>query len=147
MKHLWRYVRLGLIALAFIATFQSRAEEPYPYDALQAMSSTDLLAMLATPLVFFPLSLLLLLGLQTLNPTTVRVWTRPTHSTNPFNLRDPLHFFHFGAYVMGSCGLGYLAAGQRFWISGVMCLSCFAGALVGVQIFPLVFKKKYVAQS
>ena len=102
--------------------------------------------MLVTPLFFFPISMLLLLGIQTRNPLLARVWTIPTHGSNPFRLRDPLHFFHFAAYFVGASGVGYLAAGRQHTVMGLMCASMSIGILVGVWIFPLVFRRKFRIQ-
>jgi len=136
--NVWSFVRVGLVLFVAVASFfvplQPQAEPPITWLALAAI------------FVFCPLGLLFVLGIQTINPWSAKVWRRPSWTLNPFNFREPLQFFHLGAYVCLTQGVVTLArvaySTIPFYVEALLPLVMGLGILVGVQIATAVFRSK-----
>jgi hypothetical protein len=98
-------------------------------------------------LIAVPFMLLLVVGFQAFNPFSARRWTKPTWFSNPFNLRDPLQFFHMGAYHFLAGGLGALLSvpfrGIIALPMALLLLACGAGVLLGIQLCIATLRWKF----
>lgn len=99
------------------------------------------------PLVFFPVALLWVIGIQYVNPLSAKRWTVPGLNTPFLTLRDPLHFFHAGAYGGLGFGMGFLIAapfkGADYFLLGCSGLSGFLGMLLGIRLCIRIFSERY----
>ena len=148
MKIPWFPVRLVLMALGFLASLCVGLTHPVRGDELDVPPS--IVTLFALP-VAVPICLLIVVGVQAVIPFGAKVWTTPTQRANPFNLREPLLFFHFAGFFVGASGLGFLAASAGYipWLvfRGLGESLGAIGLLVGVEICQRVFKKQYAAQE
>jgi hypothetical protein len=134
----WLIVRLTLITASAVGTFLvplgPQASPPMGWDALLAI------------LVFCPIGLLFVLGLQVIKPRSAKLWLRPSWQLNPFNFRQPLQFFHLAAYACLAQALGILvrlAVSQvSFYVDSLVPLAMAIGILFGLQLITLVFRAK-----
>jgi hypothetical protein len=99
-------------------------------------------------ILFPPLALLFVIGIQAVSPFSAPRWTKPSWRSNFLNLRDMLHFFHFGAFagLAGAAGsaLGSLAVQGRldFVVAAMQALASL-GILAGVRLCMRVYRSKY----
>jgi hypothetical protein len=134
----WLIVRWALIVASAVGTFfvplGPQASPPMGWGAVLAI------------FVFCPIGLVLVLGLQLINPRSAKAWFRPSWHLNPFNFRQPLQFFHLGAYVclaQALVVLARLAVSQvSFYVEALVPLVMAAGILLGLQLVTLVFGAK-----
>jgi hypothetical protein len=136
--HVWLIVRWVIIVASAVGAFFV----PLGPQASPPMGLGALLAILA----FCPVGLLLVLGLQVINPRSARLWLRPSWQLNPFNFRQPLQFFHLAAYVCLAQALVVLArlAGSQvsFYVEALVPVAMAIGILLGLQLVTLVFRAK-----
>lgn len=96
--------------------------------------------------LFLPLGLLFVIGIQSVNPFSDDVWTRPTHHSNPLHLGNPLLFFHFFAFFVGASGLGVVVSslwnGLPAALHGILGLWGSSMILVGIRLCMRVFQHK-----
>ena len=136
----WLYVRIALVLTSGIGTLFApvgpRAVPPIGWEALLAI------------FVFCPVALTLVLGLQVLNPRSAKNWRRPSWSINPFNFREPIQFFHLGAYVCLAQGVAIIirlaTSSVPFYVEALVPLVMACGVLVGLQVVMFVFRSKVV---
>lgn len=139
----WTIVRLALIAAAFLSSTLAQLE---PAQADPAPGWFLLIVF-----VFGIVGLLVVVGVQRMNPLSASLWRYPGWSINPFQLREPLQFFHFAACLMVASGAGlclhmlYLGAGSR--TNEALPLVFGLGALCGVRACTLVYKNKMVSEK
>src|SRR5688500_6972620 len=57
------------------------------------------------------IGLVLVLGIQAISPWSARQWLQPTWDSNPFNLAQPLSWFHMAGWFFVSSGAGLVTAG------------------------------------
>lgn len=134
----WLIVRWALIVASAIGTFfvplAPQASPPIGWGALLAI------------LAFCPVGLVLVLGLQVVNPRSAKLWLLPSWQLNPFNFRQPLQFFHLGAYVCLSQALVILArlviSPVPFYVEALVPLAMALGIFLGLQLVALVFRAK-----
>jgi hypothetical protein len=136
--HVWLIVRWVIIAASAVGALfvppGPQASPPIGWSALLAI------------LAFCPVGLLLVLGLQVINPRSARLWLRPSWQINPFNFRQPLQFFHLAAYVclaQALVVLARLAVSQvSFYVEALVPVAMAIGILLGLQLVTLVFRAK-----
>lgn len=96
--------------------------------------------------LFGPLAILFLVGIQAINPYSAKVWCKPSWDINPFLFRQPLQFFHLGAYHFIAGGIvGCLTLFYRDKEAAplaVSLLSVGVGVWLGVQLCVFIFRKK-----
>lgn len=135
----WKLLRIGLIvfiaASSLFTPLEPQAKPPIGWTALGAI------------FIFIPVGLLLLVGIQAVNPLSAKVWRKPNWNLNPFNFRDPVQFFYFGAYIMLAQGVVTLCrfpfSKAPFYPESLIPLVMGVGMLLGVQIIMLAFRSKY----
>lgn len=136
--NVWGLLRVALVLFAAVASFfvplEPQAQPPISWLALAAI------------FVFCPVGLLFVLGIQVVNPWSAKIWRRPSWMLNPFNFREPLQFFHLGAYVCLAQGIVTLArvaySSTSFYVEALLPLVMGFGILAGVQIATVVFRSK-----
>ena len=138
----WVWVRVALVAAGGLSglTFTS---------AETAASSN--LGWSACPVLLLacPIMILFVVGLQAANPLSAPVWRRPSWSLNPFQPREPLQFFHLGAFHFMAGGVvGLVAAifrGPAVVPLAVSLISVGCGVWLGVRLCMVVFRRKMQA--
>lgn len=136
--HIWLVVRCVLIAVSAVSTFfvalGPQAKPPIDWGSLLAIFA------------FFSVSIPILLGIQINSSRLTTLWLRPSWCLNPFNFRQPLQFFHLGAYVCLSQAfivLVRLAVSEvSFYVEALVPLAMAAGVLLGLQLVMWVFGAK-----
>ena len=96
----------------------------------------------------FPyLGLLFIIGMQSINPFSAKQWIKPSHKSNPFNLMQPLLFFHFASYCVLFWSIGILAsslmAGWRVLCDGALMLALSINMIFAVRLCQRIFKNKF----
>ncbi|WP_417388646.1 hypothetical protein [Gimesia sp.] len=92
-------------------------------------------------IVIWPFMVVAVVGFQAINPFTDPVWKRPTHSSNPFRLRNPLYPAHFLMCFMMAQGAGILATSLiGGWLQLLMGIATITGSLTGLWGLELVMK-------
>jgi hypothetical protein len=144
----WRKVRYGLYVFGFAAglgrTFLPLQD---PAGSGPAESSTTVLVVgSAAILLFIPLGLLGIVGLQAANPMSDKQWDPPRHDANPLYPRNPLFFFHGAGWFFAASGSGILAgtfwAGWKAFVAGLYLLLAATAVLAGVRLCMRVYTSK-----
>ena len=141
-RTIWWRLRWGFYTFLFIAGLLSSILAPRnssppsePFDPTFFTISAVLMALFYTSI---PLMVAAMISFQAINPFSASSWRSPTHSTNPFTLSDPLHFFHFAGYAVLAMGLGVVIGSpfSRFRTLGEGASSTVMGlgVLVGVRL-------------
>jgi hypothetical protein len=90
--------------------------------------------------------LLILLGIQVLNPRSARVWRRPSWEVNPFLLTEPLQFWHCAAYHLLAMGviacITLVYRGAEGAPLAVSLLALGAGTRIAVTLSTFLFRRK-----
>jgi len=67
--------------------------------------------------------------------------------SNPFNFKDPLHFFHLGAFHILATAVGSFISvffqNPKFWFTVLLYFFAGVGTWLGVQLCQIAYKKKY----
>ena len=135
---LWSYVRLAVVIFAAVGAcfvhLGPRAAPPLGWEALAVIFGACFLGL---PVV---------LAIQVVNPWSAQTWRRPSWSVNPFNFRDPLQFFHLGAYGCLAQGLVIFVRVQlsstAFYVESLVPLAMGVGILLGIRMVEIVFSSK-----
>ncbi len=131
------------MASIVLGTIISIYNGPLTQHAEPAITATDLIVVL----VFGVLGLQFIFGIQALNKFSGKKWNVPSWSSNPFDLKQPAYFFHFGGWFMlisttPIVVLTYLNDGQ--YILDALILPLFGiGILGGVYTSTILFKNRY----
>ena len=135
----WKLLRLGLILFVALSSF-------FVPLGPQAKPQIDWGA-LALIFLLIPVALVFMIGIQAINPMSAKVWRKPNWNLNPINFKDPVQFFHLGAYVMLAQGIVTLCrilfAKVPFYPEALLPAAMGVGMLLGIQIVMLTFRKKY----
>jgi hypothetical protein len=138
----WLYIRLGLIiASASLCLWRgpvsAHAEPPIDTHAI------------AIGLLFGIFGLQFVLAMQFINKRSPESWQLPSWKTNPFQFKQPIQFFHFGAWLfIASSFVTTLLTWLRnpkFILDALMPLFIGIGLLLGVQLSRFLFRSKYRA--
>ena len=137
--NVWVYLRLAVILfIAVSACFEPllpEARPPIGWVALLLIS------------VFSPIAIVIVLGMQRVNPYSAKIWHRLSWTTNSFNFREPIQFFYFGAFVSLAQGVVILcriaAAQTPFYVEALVPSAMGLGILLGVRMTVLVFGSKF----
>jgi hypothetical protein len=134
----WLYFRLAVVALSFLQGAFLEMSLPPSED----VSVRSLLLVLG----FGMLGMLFVIGIQRFNPRSAPTWRYPSWHINPFLLREPLQFFHWGSFIMFSDVAGSVLRavilGQALKLSILLPLMFGVGVLVGVYVCTFVFRNK-----
>ncbi len=139
----WMLTRLGLVALGGVSGLDITSPDTV------AKSNVDWMACVILLLVC-PIALLAVVGLQAISPMSAPFWRWPSWSVNPLQAREPLQFFHLGAFFFmagGVVGLGLLPFRDSAAAPlAVSLLSIGIGLWIGVQLGIKVYRKKMVRE-
>ncbi|HEV2622041.1 MAG TPA: hypothetical protein VGU65_08130 [Frateuria sp.] len=95
--------------------------------------------------------MVLVLGLQAANPFSAKQWLRPSWRSNPLNFRQPMQFFHLGAYVCLAQGLVLLLrlvfSHVPFYLEALVPMVMALGILVGLELVSLLFRAKVESRA
>ena len=136
----WLYVRLSLIVIGVISTFISPTPSTH---TTESVTFIDLLMVFA----FCVVGLQFVIGVQVINSRSDRKWLNSSWHQNPFNFRQPVHFFHFGGWFLFLSSLpsviSSIGESQNILLSSFMPMIFGIGLLSGVHVSTYVFKNKY----
>jgi len=135
----WKLLRVGLVLFAAVSSLfvplGSQAKPPIDWNALVII------------FLFIPVGLFFVIGIQAANPSSAKVWRKPDWNLNPINFKDPIQFFHLGAYIMLAEGVVTLCripfAKEPFYPEALLPVVIGGGLLLGIQVAMLAFRKKY----
>lgn len=144
---MWFTVRVACLILATILGFASSFKHAEQLAGLSRATATAILLLMALGLLLLPSLMLGIIRIQALNPLSADVW-KPPGSSEPFlNFRDPLQFFHFGAWSSVFFGAGHVLGGFfAGWIVVALGTLQVLGGVVGLYAVRLCvrrFKSKY----
>jgi hypothetical protein len=109
------------------------------------VESIPMVQLLAMFVACIPI-MLVVIGLQRINPWSASAWQYPDWALNPFELREPVQFFHFTGYVLLAAGLGSLArtlsGAQVLTAETQILVVAGAGQLCGVYACIAIFRSK-----
>ncbi len=146
----WFSIRLILFVLSFLSALLVPNPQIEELSRTSGMDRIFFFVALAVVAVLIPFMLLAVLAIQTINPFSDKVWTCPTHQSNPFRLSNPLLFVHFCIYLCAAAGLGTVIS--CFWqgpfaaIFGFIMLAYSVSILLGVRLAMRVFKHKMAGE-
>src|ERR1700742_3096605 len=89
----WLVVRTAVLMLGVLSASQFSPGPKSPF----AGGSVPLLLMF---FVFGVIAMVLVIGLQAINPRSATMWTNPDWHVNPFSWKQPLQFFHMSGYYL-----------------------------------------------
>jgi hypothetical protein len=137
--NVWMWFRLAAIVVVLFAScfspLGSRASPPLAWYV---------------PIMIFafcPIAMAILFGVQRINPRSAKVWHRPSWTRNPFNFRDPIQFFHFGAIITIAQGVVVLArvslTSFPFYVEALVPLAMGLGVWVGIRVVEALYRSKF----
>lgn len=135
---MWRFIRVLLVLASGVA---AALVSPHPAAAPE-------IGWLALFVIFIggAMALVVVLSLQAVNRHSAPVWRRPAWELNPFNLREPLQFFHFAAYICLAQGVGsvlrFLASPAPFFVELLVPFAMAGAMFVGVWLTIALLKSK-----
>jgi hypothetical protein len=95
--------------------------------------------------------MVLVLGIQRVNPRSARVWHRPLWDSNPFNFKDPLQFFQLGAFVFLADAvvtlIRWMFSSVPFYLELLVPPAMGLGILLGSRLTRLVFRSKFTDEN
>ena len=126
--------RLIIVALGFISGLLTpnelpESELPHPFLIFAIM----------------PILILPVIGIQKLNPMSSPIWEKGSWLANPFNLKQPLQFFHMSGYFFVASGIGLLAASVYHEGSTKLAIVLIAiglGVLLGIKLCERLFVRE-----
>jgi len=142
-KTFWFYFRIVIVVLGYIngvTVITKSASETVDIPGYIWLVSTIFM------LFIWPLMLLLVVGVQAINPRSAKIWRKPSWNLSPFLFSEPLQFLHMGGFFFLAGGLGYATATPFVGIglAPVALAITFSGLgiLLGIRICMMVFSKK-----
>lgn len=134
----WSALRVILIFAALLQGTFMEGVAPPPEDSP--------LPILAFIFFFGILGMLFVVGIQAINPRSANVWRHPSWHINPFLIKEPLQFFHFGGHYFLALGIGVLirhsVISPPLGPNSFFLLSLASGMLVGVWACTVAFRRK-----
>jgi len=98
-------------------------------------------ALLSVPILLF------VIGIQVRNPFQDRKWVLPDWDSNILNFRQPLNFFHAGAFMFigagTGCVIGSVFGGVAYVAEGAVLLAGGVGLLWGINLCSKLYKDKF----
>lgn len=136
----WFFVRIGLVAgSAMLYMFQGPISE-------HANPPIDISA-LVMGLFFGILGLQFVLAIQFMNKKSAEIWEHPSWAENPFQMKQPIQFFHLGAwlFIVSSTASVLLTwfKSPKFILDALMPLFIGVGLLIGVHLSRVLFRRKF----
>jgi hypothetical protein len=136
----WFFVRIGLIvasALLYLIRGPVLAHAEPPID----------MSALVIGLFFGVAGLQFVLAIQFVNKKSDEIWKYPSWSENPFQLKQPIQFFHLGAWLlMTSATVSALLTWFKrpeFLFDALMPLFIGVGLFIGVHLSRFLYRRKF----
>lgn len=139
-RNKWFFVRLGLVAgSAILYVIQGPlSEHATPPIGISA---------LVMGLFFGIFGLQFVLAIQFMNKKSAESWEHPSWSENPFQMKQPIQFFHLGAwlFIVSSTVSALLTwfKNPQFILDAIMPLVIGVGLLIGVHLSRVLFRRKF----
>ena len=139
-KNKWFFVRFGLIVASAITyaiqgSVSAHAEPPIDMSAL------------IIGLFFGIIGLQCILAIQFMNKKSAEIWEHPSWSENPFQIKQPIQFFHLGAWLFIASSIVSVIQtwlkSPKFILDALMPLVIGVGLLIGVHLSRLLFRRKF----
>ena len=135
----WLYIRISAFLLSFLSAFASPM--PVHLDYAHRAPASFLLTLCG----ILAAGVLFVLSLSARSMPSSGLWKRPNWFVSPFDRKQPLVFFDFGAYCMMLYGLGgavtSLLSNVNNW-SWEIPVSAACGVWLGVRISVLVYRNQ-----
>ena len=137
--NVWMWFRLAAIVVVIISScFAPLGSHANPSPAWYVPIMT---------FIFCPIAIIVVFGVQRVNPRSAKVWHPPSWTMNPFNFRDPIQFFHFGAIITIAQGVVVLArvslTSRPFYVEALVPLAMGLGVWIGVRLVETVYRSKF----
>lgn len=140
-KNIWLRLRRAFYTLQLIAGLGTTIFQP-PNSTINAeIFDFPIIIVIPIWILFFtaiPFMTAAVISFQSINPFSAPTWNIPNHGTNPFQMRDPLHFFHFAGHAILSYGAGVVLAAPfthfRSLADGVFIVASSYCTLAGVRL-------------
>ncbi|MDD2319940.1 MAG: hypothetical protein PHO83_07820 [Geobacteraceae bacterium] len=136
----WLYTRLGVLAVSVAVSVWAgpvTAHAKPPIDV----------KMLIMGFLLGLLGLQILLVLQFINKKSGEFWRRPSWYEKPFQFKQPIQFFHLGAWLLITSSIVTASItwqrNPEFTLDAIMPLVVGIGMLSGVYLSQVIFKSKY----
>jgi hypothetical protein len=131
----WGWLRIAIVAISFVQGIIQPS-------SLGEASDWKI----AVIFLFFPIvAILFVIGIQFVNPFSAPTWERPRWTTNPFQFRQPLQFFHLGGYASVADGLGTLVnalfTGTPLF-DAVPFILLGVGTVIGVSLCTVAYRRR-----
>ena len=139
--NIWLVVRAAVLMLG---TLGASSFVPGPRSPFAGGSVTLLLMFFG----FGVIAMMLVVGLQAINPRSASVWIKPDWHVNPFSLKQPLQFFHMMGFYFIVVGLTAIVLTQLRHLSGLepcLPIALGAGVLVGIRCCVSLYRRKFCA--
>ncbi|MFB3897675.1 MAG: hypothetical protein ACE14V_15390 [bacterium] len=92
------------------------------------------------------IGLLIVMWIQSINRYSAPQWDKPSWSNNPFNPKQPIQFFHMGAWLFMASGLSlfifHFLRSNLFSNYSISLMTVGLGVWLGVRLSVLILKKK-----
>lgn len=138
-RAIWLWVRLAVVVLGGLPSVLIGASSGPVPEGYSLMAGLLIL-------IFAPITVLLIVGLQAVSPFSARVWRRPSWCINPLLFTEPLQFFHLAVFYFLASGAGVLLGLPFSVLSGfpiaAVLISIGVGLWVGVRLCMTFFTWK-----
>lgn len=138
-RNKWLFLRVALVAGSAILFI---LQGPVSEHATPPINACDLLI----GLFFGIFGLQFVLAIQFMNKKYAESWEPPSWSENPFQTKQPIQFFHLGAWVcLGSSVVSVLQTwfnSPKFILDALMPLFIGVGLWIGVHLSRVLFRRK-----
>lgn len=136
----WTIIKIALLIVFLIVGI---VEGPATQQSVPPMTLLGLLMIFLGLIV----GLQFIIGVQVINPKSDKLWRNPSWEENPFQLKQPLQFFHFVGFssiCFGISSLIIFGVTQKGYIYETLIpLVMGIGIILGIFVCKLLFKKKF----
>ncbi len=140
MMNKWTYIRVALIVISVITILW---QGPTSSHASPPIDSTALII----AILFGIFGLQFVLAIQAVNKRSATTWKTASWVENPFTLKQPVQFFHFGGWLFVVSSLVSVALTwfqKPEYILDSLMPFCFGlGILGGVHLSTVIFRRKF----
>ena len=137
--NIWLMVRAAVLLLGMLG---ANSFIPDPQSPFAGGSITLLLVFFG----FGVIAMVLVVGMQAINPLSTAIWTKPDWHVNPFSLKQPLQFFHLIGFFCIATGVAATMLMLLRHLSGLepfIPVALGTGMLMGVRCCMVFYRKKF----
>lgn len=136
----WIYIKSGIIITGVLITLWNG---PIREHANPPINPTALII----AIIFGIVGLQFIILIQSLNKRSASTWLKPSWASNPFSMKQPIQFFHFGSWIfIITSTLSALQTWYEFpqYVLDSLMPLCFGiGIILGVHVSTMVFRHKF----